>query len=210
MKTKQILVATFAAALSAHAFAVDTDCPSKSLQGVVTSFNWVKTNTISSLVGQSFEGCSTVKTTSGLTPNQVSANEYWTMFGGTIGNFPNPGSVVKTQCVPTTAPGPNYFTMMQVTTNKANTGILQTPNPIGATKTMFSVYVFVKKGGVQIRSGTSGTTLGSTSHSIKKGEWEQLRVCTDGSVNVNQLVIQGTDPTGSDFYVDRAELYRMP
>jgi hypothetical protein len=204
MKTKQLLAAAIAAAFSAHAFALDTDCPSKSLQGVVNPFNWIKTG----VIGQSFENCSTPKTT--FIGSTTSANQYWTMFGGTIGNFPNPGSVVKTQCVPTTAPGPNFSAMMQVTTNKANIGILQTPNPIGASKTMFSVYVFVKKGGVQIRSGTSGTTLGSTSHSLKKGEWEQLRVCTDGSVNVNQLVIQGTDPTGSDFYVDRAELYRIP
>lgn len=204
MKTKQLLVAALATAFSAHAFALDTDCPAKSLQAVVNPTNWIKTG----FVGQSFENCSSPKTT--LIGSTPSANQYWTMFGGKLGLPGNPGSFVTIKCVATTAPGPNYSTMMQVTTNKANTGILQTPNPIGASKTMFSVYVFVKKGGVQIRSGTSGTTLGSTSHSIKKGEWEQLRVCTDGSINVNQLVIQGTDPTGSDFYVDRAELYRMP
>lgn len=68
---------------------------------------------------------------------------------------------------------------------------------------MFSVWVFVNKGYVVVQSN-AGTT-GPAAWSEKHGEWEELRVCTDGTVPVNWLVIYNEDPKGGDFFIDRVE-----
>jgi hypothetical protein len=68
---------------------------------------------------------------------------------------------------------------------------------------MFSVWVYVKRGQVVIQS--NGGTTGPAAWSTKHGQWEELRVCTDGSVPVNSLVIYNQDPKGGDFCIDRVE-----
>jgi hypothetical protein len=46
--------------------------------------------------------------------------------------------------------------------------------------------------------------------STKNGEWEQLRVCTDGTVRPDWFVIYNQDPRGGEFYVDRVEVRALP
>ena len=76
---------------------------------------------------------------------------------------------------------------------------------------MFSVWVFVKKGHVTIQSsaGMKGPSAFSEKESERPGEWEELRICTDGTapvpVPVDTLVIYNEDPKGGDFYIDRVE-----
>ena len=46
--------------------------------------------------------------------------------------------------------------------------------------------------------------------STKQGEWEQLRVCTDGTVSVDSIVIYNQAPGGGTFDIDRVEVLRTP
>jgi hypothetical protein len=73
---------------------------------------------------------------------------------------------------------------------------------------MFSVWVFVRTGQVAIQS--NATTGGPVAWSTKKGQWEQLRVCTNSQFSTNTLVVYNQDPNGGTFFVDRAELREIP
>ena len=76
-------------------------------------------------------------------------------------------------------------------------------------KVMFSAWVFVNKGHVVI--GTHAmVNQGPYSWSTKIGEWEQLRVCTDGSYPPGWFFIYNQDPTGGSFYVDKVEIRAIP
>lgn len=75
-------------------------------------------------------------------------------------------------------------------------------------KMMFSAWVKVRRGHVALQP--HGGNMGPVSWSTKLGEWEQLRVCTDGSVPTNMLVIYNQDPAGGDFYIDRVEARAIP
>ena len=69
---------------------------------------------------------------------------------------------------------------------------------------MFSVWLFVRRGHVAIQPG--GGTRGPGAWSTKHGEWEQLRICSDGSVPVGMFFIVNEDPNGGDFFADRVEI----
>ena len=73
---------------------------------------------------------------------------------------------------------------------------------------MFQVWVYVRKGHVAIQA--NGGTTGPAAWSAKTNQWEELRVCTDGTVPVDIFLIYNEDPGGGNFYVDRAEIRQLP
>jgi hypothetical protein len=75
-------------------------------------------------------------------------------------------------------------------------------------KMMFQVWVYVRSGKVVIQP--HGTNVGPAAWSAKANQWEELRVCTDGTVPTNLLVIYNQDPNGGNFWVDRAEAREIP
>jgi hypothetical protein len=73
---------------------------------------------------------------------------------------------------------------------------------------MLSAWVLVRSGqvGIQLQGGNTGPAAFST----KIGEWEQLRVCTDGTVPSDFIVIYNQAPSGGIFFVDRVEVRDTP
>ena len=97
--------------------------------------------------------------------------------------------------------------MLHITSGSNEGGVFQ--RLLNApVKMMFSVWVKVRRGHVAIQA--QGGNTGPVSWSTKTGEWEQLRICTDGTVPVDMLVIYNQDPAGGDFWVDRAEARAIP
>ena len=147
----------------------------------------------------SFERCIGPQTAIGsFTP---SAAADWVMHSD------NYNAKVFSECVVTHAPGPNGARMLHFVAGGGEGGVIQfmdSPPP----KVMFSAWVFVTKGMVQIQP--HGGAGGPVAHSTKHGEWEQLRVCSDGSVATNAYIILNQDPAGGDFYVDRVEVKALP
>jgi hypothetical protein len=74
---------------------------------------------------------------------------------------------------------------------------------------MFSAWVKVISGQVVI--GANGMVNQTPySWSTKHGEWEQLRVCTDGSYPTGYFFIVNEAASGGLFYVDRVEIKEIP
>ena len=97
---------------------------------------------------------------------------------GWVMHTSNGGAPITTQLVPTTAPAPAGGRMIAVRAGSNEGGIYQ--NVATPAKVMFSAWVFVNRGHVVI--GTHAmVNQGPYAWSTKVGEWEQLRVCTDGS-----------------------------
>ena len=131
-----------------------------------------------------------------------SAARFWLMHT----NNP-PGAPVRSQLVPTTAPGASGSRMLRFRAGGNEGGILQ-QMPSAPAKLMFSAWVFVRRGQVALQpnSGTQGPVAWSTKHN----EWEQLRVCTDGSVPTGFFAIYNQNPAGGEFFVDRVEIRETP
>lgn len=130
-----------------------------------------------------------------------SASASWLMHSS------NAGAPVQSQIVPTDVPGPGGTRMLRFVAGGNEGGVYQTlANP--PAKMMFSVWVKVRRGQVVIQA--HGGNMGPSAWSTKRGEWEQLRVCTDGTVPTNMLVVYNQDPTGGEFYIDRAEARALP
>jgi hypothetical protein len=122
----------------------------------------------------------------------------------------NYGNLISTSLVsPTTLPQAigGKFRMLHVQARGAESGVYQSL-PVGLTKVVASVWVYVNYGHVvlQANSGPGGPSSWST----KTQEWEQLRICTDGSTPVERLVVWNEDPHGADFYIETAELQAVP
>jgi hypothetical protein len=119
----------------------------------------------------------------------------------------NQRATVSSKLEPTNVPGTGGSKMLHFIAGGNEGGIYQRQDGAPA-KLMFSVWVFVKSGhlGVQASGGTSGPDAWSTKHN----EWEQLRVCTDGTVPTGFFVIWNQDPSGGDFFVDRVEIRETP
>lgn len=115
----------------------------------------------------------------------------------------NQRATVSSKLEPTNVPGPGGGKMLHFIAGGNEGGIYQRQESTPA-KLMFSVWVFVKRGHLAVQA--SGGTSGPTSWSTKQGEWEQLRVCTDGTVPTGYFVIWNEDPNGGDFFVDRVEI----
>ena len=144
---------------------------------------------------------------------KISAAANWTMHSD---NF---GSAVSTRLEPITILNPNrvpYGTgpgrgkrMLHVISGGGEGGVYQTHFVTrSGTKVMFQVWVYVRKGHVAIQA--NGGTTGPAAWSAKTNQWEELRVCTDGTVPVDIFLIYNEDPGGGNFYVDRAEIRQLP
>jgi hypothetical protein len=153
-------------------------------------------------VNPSFEKCgpATKWQQGGPTPAPSAASD-WIMHSS------NNGAPVFSECVTTHAPGPNGAKMLHFIAGAQEGGIFQLL-PSAPQKVMFSAWVFVKRGHVVIQP--NGGTTGPAAWSSKLGEWEELRVCTDGTVATDALVIYNEDPKGGEFYVDRVEFKETP
>lgn len=135
------------------------------------------------------------------TPSSGSVNsaaKNWTMHSS------NGGAKVCSTLLPSNAPGGQGGQMLKFKAGGNEGGVFQSiPGTAGKTY-MFSVWVKVNKGQVAMQSSAGNT--GPAAWSTKKGEWEQLRVCTDSTGVTDTMVIYNQDPAGGLFYVDRAEL----
>jgi hypothetical protein len=125
----------------------------------------------------------------------------WTMHSS------NAGAPITTALEPTNVPQNGGARMLHITSGSNEGGVFQNVAN-SPRKMMFSVWVKVRRGHVAIQA--QGGNTGPVSWSTKTGEWEQLRVCTDGTVPTNMLVIYNQDPAGGDFWVDRAEARAIP
>ena len=119
----------------------------------------------------------------------------------------NSGARVISELVTTHAPGPNGARMLRFVAGGNEGGIYHILNNPPA-KVMFSAWVFVRYGRAELQ--VDALTQGPVAWTTKTGEWEQLRVCTDGSVAANWFLIYNQDPRGGEFYVDRAEIRALP
>lgn len=119
----------------------------------------------------------------------------------------NQGSPINSARVTSHAPGPNGARMLRIDAKGVESGVIQyLSDP--PEKLMVSAWVFVESGQVQITA--NGGNTGPSSHSTRTGEWEQLRVCTDGTVPTGLLTILNQAPGGGRFYVDRVEAVAIP
>ena len=135
-------------------------------------------------------------------PNQPpSAANQWLMHSS------NSGAKVTSNLIPTNVPGPGGNKMLHFIAGGNEGGIYQTLQS-APSKVMFSVWVFVRRGHVAIQP--NGGNQGPSSWSTKHEEWEQLRVCTDGTVPTGMFVIWNEDPGGGEFFADRAEIRETP
>ena len=140
-----------------------------------------------------------------------SAAANWTIhsdnFGSAVTTRVEPLSVLDPNRVPFgTDPGAGRR-MLHIIAGGGEGGVYQRVRRSPA-KLMFQVWVYVRRGHVVIQP--HGTNLGPAAWSAKKNQWEELRVCTDGTVPTNLLVIYNQDPNGGDFFVDRAEARETP
>jgi hypothetical protein len=190
-----LIAATIAGLLPLNSFAepaAATICPP---WGFVDHPN----NSVNLAKNPSFERCIGPQSGNGQFPPSAAAD--WVMH---TDNF---NAMVSSECVTTHAPGPNGAKMLHFTAGGGEGGVIQfmaSPPP----KVMFSAWVFVRKGFVQIQP--HGGAGGPVAHSSKRGEWEQLRVCSDGTVATDAYVILNQDPAGGEFYVDRVEVKALP
>lgn len=119
----------------------------------------------------------------------------------------NAGAQVTSALITTHAPGPNGARMLHYIAGGNEGGIYQQLGDSPA-KLMFSAWVFVNSGHVELQpQGGPGNPV---AWSTKIGEWEELRVCTDGSVPTGYFFIGNQNPRGGDFYVDRIEIRKIP
>jgi hypothetical protein len=130
-----------------------------------------------------------------------SAAESWFM------HTSNQGATVTSELVPTKVPGPGGTAMLHFIAGGNEGGIYQELASPPALL-MFSAWVYVVRGHValQAQAGNTGPAAWSTKHN----QWEQLRVCTDGTVPTGYFVIENENVSGGDFYVDRVEVRETP
>lgn len=119
----------------------------------------------------------------------------------------NTGSAIASRLISTTVPGPGGARMLQFRAGGHEGGIVQ-ELPSAPAKLMFSAWVFVRRGRVVLQP--HGGTQGPAAWSTKRNQWEQLRVCTDGSVPTGFFTIYNQDPAGGEFFVDRVEIRETP
>jgi hypothetical protein len=134
--------------------------------------------------------------------NAQSAAAGWTMHSS------NDSATVVSSRVATTVPGPGGLKMLAFKAGGNEGGVFQII-PNSPRKVMFSVWVKTMSGRVVI--GANGMVNQTPySWSTKIGEWEQLRVCTDGTYDTGYFFIIQNMPTGGFFYADRVEVKEIP
>jgi hypothetical protein len=120
----------------------------------------------------------------------------------------NDSATVISSRVATTVPGPGGLKMLAFKAGGNEGGVYQIINN-APRKVMFSVWVKVMSGKVVI--GANGMVNQTPySWSTKIGEWEQLRVCTDGTYDTGYFFIVQNLPMGGFFYADRVEIKEIP
>src|SRR5215467_8106179 len=120
-------------------------------------------------------------------PPPASAASDWKMHSD------NSGSKITTKLVPSTVPEKGGKWMLQVIATGSESGVFQQLAPSN-TRRMFSAWVRVRKGQVELQ--LQGGTAGPADLSTKIGEWEELRICTDGTVASDLIVIYNQAPGG--------------
>lgn len=115
---------------------------------------------------------------------------------------------VSSSLVATNVPGPGGLRMLSFQTGGAEGGVYQVL-PSAPSRVMFSVWVKVSKGLVTIGANTT-TGMTPTSSSTKLNEWEQLRVCTDGTFPTGYFFILNEAVGGGAFVADRVEIKQIP
>ena len=120
----------------------------------------------------------------------------------------NSQATVCSRLEPTTAPGPSGHNMLHFRAGSLEGGVYQVLDVPPDKTYMFSVWVYVVRGQVVVQSQAG--VYGPHSWSTKRGEWEQLRVCTNSLAATDWLVVYNQDPRGGEFYVDRAEVREIP
>lgn len=118
-----------------------------------------------------------------------------------------PGAPVASQLLSTTVPGPGGSRMLRFRAGGNEGGLLQ-QLPSAPAKLMFSAWVYVRRGRVQL-AASAGADV-PTAWSTKRNQWEQLRVCTDGTIPTGFFSIYNQDPQGGEFFVDRVEIRQTP
>ncbi len=118
-----------------------------------------------------------------------------------------PGAPVGSRLISTTVPGPGGSRMLRFRAGGNEGGIVQLI-PLAPAKLMFSAWVFVRQGRVSLSA--TADAAGSVAFSTKLNQWEQLRVCTDGSVPTGTFSIFNQNPAGGEFFVDRVEIRQTP
>jgi hypothetical protein len=108
---------------------------------------------------------------------------------------------------PSTLPIGGMGRMFHIQAQGPESGVFQPfQMPNGAHSIMFSVWVTVVSG--QVAIGTNAmVNVGPYAWSSKTGEWEELRVCTNGSP-VDMLFIYNENwaMNVGEFFVDRVEV----
>jgi hypothetical protein len=125
----------------------------------------------------------------------------------------NFSALVKSNLVTTNVPGPGGSRMLHFVAGGAEGGVYQ-QLAASPANLMFSAWVRVKRGHVVLQA--DGSTTGPSAWSTKTasrlmptGEWEQLRVCTNGAAPTGYFILWNEDPTGGEFWVDRVEIRQM-
>ena len=88
--------------------------------------------------------------------------------------------------------------MIRIVAKGNESGIWQPLTPPG-TAVMLTAWVFVRSGHLAMQS-SAGLT-GPYAWNDKLNEWEELRICTNGTVPVDNIVIYNQDPNGGDFLI---------
>jgi hypothetical protein len=140
-----------------------------------------------------------------------SAADAWTMhtdnFGSSISTRLEPHSILGNKRVPYGTDPKRGANMLHVIAGGGEGGVYQINRAL-PSKLMFQVWVYVLKGQVAIQP--HGGNVGPVAWSTKTGQWEELRVCTDGTVPTNALVIYNQARGGGNFYIDRVEVRETP
>ena len=101
--------------------------------------------------------------------------------------------------------------MLYIRTGGNEGGVIQTfssEHP-GSAKIIGAAWVFVRHGNAQIGIHADGVPTVSA-FSTKVGEWELLKVCSDGNSTNSMFFVINQDANGGDFYIDAAAIIVSP
>lgn len=164
-----------------------------------------------SAINPNFESCST-NTQASCEGKKVKGNceplPAPTAIGWKI-NSDNSGSKATSKCVSVEVSGKNDRRMLKLVSNGNKRGVfLELPNLKSDAKRMLSTWVWVRSGQVAIAQQDGNKR--PVSWSTKGSGWEQLRICSNGAVPTNSIVISNQVKGGSRFEVDRIEMGNIP
>jgi hypothetical protein len=144
---------------------------------------------------------------------QESAADQWTIhsdnFRHTVKTKLEPLSVLDPREEPFGTDPKAEHRILHVVAHGNESGVYQRHfDTVSGTKVMFQVWTYVKSGFVEIQP--HGGPGGPVAWSTKTNQWEELRVCTDGTAPVDLFFVLNQDPAGGEFWIDRAEIRLTP